>query len=177
VQAAAPILALAALAVFLAAPLGASAGQPVKLTLWSGYPEMKPYFEAAARFYNELRPNVTIEVSTFPLRDIERKYAVSLPTNSGPDIAESHIYIAQMHIENGSLVPNPAEVTKFLKSGVFHPLFVSDSTGKTRCTAYRSCLAWTACSTTPRCSRKPVSRPRPQELGRDDQHGQETDEV
>ena len=123
-----PILTLAVLAVFLAAPLVASAGQPIKLTLWSGYPEMRPYFDAAAKFYNELHPNVTIEVSTFPLRDIERKYAVSLPTNSGPDIAESHIYIAQMHIENGSLAPNPPEVTKFLKSGVFHPLFVSDST-------------------------------------------------
>ena len=81
------------------APLAATAGQPVKLTLWSGYPEMKPYFDAAAKFYNELHPNVTIEVSTFPLRDIERKYAVSLPTNSGPDIAETHIYIAQMHID------------------------------------------------------------------------------
>jgi multiple sugar transport system substrate-binding protein len=118
----------AALLACLVAPLAATAGQPVKLTLWSGYPEMKPYFDAAAKFYNELHPNVTIEVSTFPLRDIERKYAVSLPTNSGPDIAETHIYIAQMHIENGSLVPNPSEVTKFLKSGVFHPLFVSDST-------------------------------------------------
>jgi multiple sugar transport system substrate-binding protein len=117
----------AALLACLVAPLAATAGQPVKLTLWSGYPEMKPYFDAAAKFYNELHPNVTIEVSTFPLRDIERKYAVSLPTNSGPDIAETHIYIAQMHIENGSLVPNPPEVTKFLKSGVFHPLFVSDS--------------------------------------------------
>jgi multiple sugar transport system substrate-binding protein len=123
-----PIMALAAVAVLLFAPLAAAAGQPVKLTLWSGYPEMKPYFDAAAKFYNELHPNVTIEVSTFPLRDIERKYAVSLPTNSGPDIAESHIYIAQMHIENGGLMPNPPEVTKFLKSGVFHPLFVSDST-------------------------------------------------
>ena len=123
-----PLMALAAVAVLLVAPLAASAGQPVKLTLWSGYPEMKPYFDAAAKFYNELHPNVTIEVSTFPLRDIERKYAVSLPTNSGPDIAESHIYIAQMHIENGSMLPNPSEVTKFLKSGVFHPLFVSDST-------------------------------------------------
>ena len=122
-----PMTALTALAVLLVVPLAASAGQSVKLTLWSGYPEMKPYFDAAAKFYNELHPNVTIEVSTFPLRDIERKYAVSLPTNSGPDIAESHIYIAQMHIENGSLMPNPPEVTKFLKSGVFHPLFVSDS--------------------------------------------------
>ena len=123
-----PMMALTAVAVLSFAPLAASAGQPVKLTLWSGYPEMKPYFDAAAKFYNELHPNVTIEVSTFPLRDIERKYAVSLPTNSGPDIAESHIYIAQMHIENGSLMPNSPEVTKFLKSGVFHPLFVSDST-------------------------------------------------
>jgi ABC-type glycerol-3-phosphate transport system substrate-binding protein len=82
----------AALLACLVAPLAATAGQPVKLTLWSGYPEMKPYFDAAAKFYNELHPNVTIEVSTFPLRDIERKYAVSLPTNSGPDkIGRAHV--------------------------------------------------------------------------------------
>jgi multiple sugar transport system substrate-binding protein len=123
-----PLLALVVIGGILAAPVAGAAGQAVKLTLWSGYPEMKPYFDAAAKFYNELHPNVTIEVSTFPLRDIERKYAVSLPTNSGPDIAESHIYIAQLHIENGSLMPNPPEVNKFLKSGVFHPLFVADST-------------------------------------------------
>lgn len=86
------VLVVAAIAVLLVAPaVAGAAAQPIKLNLWSGYPEMKPYFEAAAKFYNELNPNVTVEVSTFPLRDIERKYAVSLPTNSGPDIAESHI--------------------------------------------------------------------------------------
>jgi multiple sugar transport system substrate-binding protein len=119
-----------ALAALIAGPAIATAAQPIKLTLWSGYPEMKPYFEAAAKFYTELHPNVTIETSTFPLRDAERKYAVSLPTDSGPDIVEALSYIAQIHIENGSLVPNPVNVTAFLNSGVFYPLFVSDSTWK-----------------------------------------------
>jgi multiple sugar transport system substrate-binding protein len=112
----------------LLATLRPAPAQSVKLTLWSGYPEMKPYFEAAAKYFSESRPGVTVEVSTFPLREVERKYAVSLPTKSGPDIAETHLYIAQMQIENGSLLANPAEVNTFLRSGVYHPLFISDST-------------------------------------------------
>src|SRR5271157_668933 len=99
------------LSMIFLAPVADVSAQPIKLTMWSGYPEMKPYFEAAAKYYNELHPNITIEVSTFPLREVERKYAVSLPTKSGPDIAEAHLYIAQMHIENGSILPDPAEVT------------------------------------------------------------------
>jgi multiple sugar transport system substrate-binding protein len=112
----------------LLATLRPAPAQSVKLTLWSGYPEMRPYFEAAAKYFSESRPGVTVEVSTFPLREVERKYAVSLPTKSGPDIAETHLYIAQMQIENGSLLANPAEVNTFLRSGVYHPLFISDST-------------------------------------------------
>jgi multiple sugar transport system substrate-binding protein len=122
------ILGVALLTSLLAIPATCLAGQPIKLTLWSGYPEMKPYFEAAAKYYNELHPNISIEVSTFPLRDVEQKYAVSLPTKSGPDIGEMQSYIAQIHIENGGLLPDPPEVNTFLKSGVFHPLFLSDST-------------------------------------------------
>ena len=34
------MMTLTAVTVLLVAPLAVSAGQPVKLTLWSGYPEM-----------------------------------------------------------------------------------------------------------------------------------------
>ena len=85
----ATVLGIAIFTAIIAAPITHVAGQPIKMTLWSGYPEMKPYFEAATKYYNELHPNVTIEISTFPLREVERKYAVSLPTKSGPDIVES----------------------------------------------------------------------------------------
>ena len=106
---------------------------PKKLVLWTGYPEMQPYFETAARMYNELHPDVIIEVAAFPLREVERKYAVSLPTGTGPDICETHLYIAQMHVENGSLLPNTPELDAHLKSGVYNPLMIEESTwqGKT----------------------------------------------
>lgn len=125
-------VALAVVIFVLAAPPQSGLAQPIKLTLWSGYPEMKPYFEAAAKYYTEAHPNITVEVSTFPLREVERKYAVSLPTKSGPDIAETHVYIAQIQIENGSLVANPPEVNAFLKSGAYHPLFISDSSWQSK---------------------------------------------
>ena len=115
------------------APTAQPLAAPIKLTIWSGWPEMQPVYEAAAKWYKELHPNVTIEFSGFPIREVERKYAVSLPTKTGPDIVDITGYTAQPQIENGSLLPNPPEVDAFFKSGVYHPLYVSDSTyqGKT----------------------------------------------
>jgi len=111
----------------------ATASQPIKLTIWSGWPEMKPVYEAAAKYYKELHPHISVEFSGFPIREVERKYAISLPTKTGPDIVDITGYTAQPQVENGSLLPNPPEVEAVLKSGVYHPLYVSDSTwqGKT----------------------------------------------
>jgi multiple sugar transport system substrate-binding protein len=112
----------------------AVAGAATKeLTLWTGYPEMQPFFETAAKWYNELHPDIVIQVASFPLREVERKYAVSFPTGTGPDIVEAHLYIAQMPIENGWLIPNTPELDQHLKSGVYHQLMVDESSweGKT----------------------------------------------
>ncbi|HHV61395.1 MAG TPA: extracellular solute-binding protein [Firmicutes bacterium] len=128
-----PVITVAACIIMLILSSLVCAAPSKKLTLWTGYPEMEPFFKAAAKWYNELHPDVTIEVASFPLREVERKYAVSLPTRTGPDIAECHLYIAQMHIENGSIPPNDKKLDSFLKSGVYNPLMVSESTwrGKT----------------------------------------------
>ncbi|NLZ53323.1 MAG: extracellular solute-binding protein [Thermoanaerobacteraceae bacterium] len=117
-----------AVMVFVIMSLCPIGGASKELTLWTGYPEMEPFFKAAAQWYQELHPDVVINVASFPLREVERKYAVSLPTGTGPDIAEAHLYIAQMHIENGSILPNDEEIDSYLKSGVYNPLMVSEST-------------------------------------------------
>ena len=62
------------------------AARQVNLSFWSGYPEMEPVFNKIAEDYQKLHPNVNIEVSTYKLRDVERKLAVSVPTGTGPDI-------------------------------------------------------------------------------------------
>ena len=52
------------------APTAQPLAAPIKLTIWSGWPEMQPVYEAAANWYKELHPNVTIEFSGFPIREV-----------------------------------------------------------------------------------------------------------
>ena len=74
-----------------------------------------------------MHPDVVINVASFPLRGRE-EICCQLTDRYWPDIAETHLYIAQMHIENGSILPNDEEIDSYLKSGVYNPLMVSEST-------------------------------------------------
>ncbi len=91
----------------------------IKLNLWIGYPEFDEWLAQMAKAYNEKHPNVTIECTSYNLRDVETKLSTALPANSGPDIVSIDPTFFLRFVEAGYAQPAPANVVEFINSGVF----------------------------------------------------------
>ncbi|WP_052487166.1 ABC transporter substrate-binding protein [Gordoniibacillus kamchatkensis] len=112
---------------------GQAADKPVSLTIWTGWPELDPYFKKMAEDFKKTKPNVSIEVSSFPLRDYEKKVAAALPSKSGADILPLNPSLAIRYIEGNMLAQAPDDLAKQNNSGI-HQKIIVDSTvvgGKT----------------------------------------------
>ena len=70
------------------APAAAPAAAPAKITLWSGYPELQGFYEQVAKDFTAKNPNITVEVQTFALNDLNNKLGVAVPSNTAADILE-----------------------------------------------------------------------------------------
>jgi len=96
----------------------------INLSFWSGYPEMEPVFDKIVKDYEQLHPNVNIDVSTYKLREVERKLSVSIPTGTGPDIFQRMPYIGQRFVEGGYIRPLPPDLDALLRSKAYTPYHV-----------------------------------------------------
>lgn len=100
----------------LFATVGVSqAAKEVKLLVWTGFPELNPYYEIAAEDFEKEHPNVKIDVAAFPLRDFERKIAMSLVAGTGADLFLLGRLFFPRYLESGYLLENPSKVDDFLK--------------------------------------------------------------
>lgn len=82
------ILFLALVASVAAFALGATDAKPIKLTLWSGYPELQGFYESVAKEFTAKNPGITIEVQTFALTDLDKKLGMAVPSQTAADILE-----------------------------------------------------------------------------------------
>src|SRR4051794_26015220 len=73
---------------------GSDSSKPVEITLWGGYPELDPWYQKMANEYKTAHPNVTVTISSFPLRDYEKKVSAALPSNSAANIVSLDPYMA-----------------------------------------------------------------------------------
>lgn len=109
------LLIMICLSIIMVLALSASfAVETVTITFWTGYSERVPVYRAAATDYMKENPNVNIEVTPFELRQAEQKFAIALPSGTGPDLFVTSYFIANLHIKNGMLDPAPAEVNDWL---------------------------------------------------------------
>ncbi len=84
-----------------------------KISVWIGWSQLLPvYQEAAADF--EAKTGKKVEVLAFPLREFERKLAVSVPAGNAPDIFVTSEYIIPQYIEGGYISLPPRNVSKFI---------------------------------------------------------------
>lgn len=100
------------------------ADQAVSLSIWTGWPELDPYFKKMAEEYKKTKPNVSIEVSSFPLRDYEKKVAAALPSKSAADILPLNPNLALRYIEGGLIQTTPDDLVKYVSSGIHQKLIV-----------------------------------------------------
>ena len=113
---------LAAAGGLAAAPLTARAQAPTTLSLWTGYPELTPYYEAVAEAYKAAHPGVSVTVFSTSLREAEQKLSAAVPTGTGPDIFDIGTNITVNFIEAGLVEPNDPAIDQYLRSKAWSPL-------------------------------------------------------
>lgn len=109
--------------VFLALIIGlifssSSALAKKTITFWSGYPELKPVYETAKADFEKANPGIEVKLEFFPLRGFVEKINLTLPTRTGPDVAEINGHIAGKFIDGGLLDETPKEIVNHIKQNV-----------------------------------------------------------
>lgn len=99
--------------------------KPIELTIWGGYPELDPWYKKMADDYKKEHPNVTINISSFPLRDFEKKIAAALPSNSAADILSVNPNIALRYVQGNMMKKAPDDLAKLVNSGVYPELIAN----------------------------------------------------
>lgn len=105
--------------------LAAPPAQETTLTIWTGLPELEPFYELCAERYAEEHPGFEVEILSTTLREFEQKLATAIPTGTGPDIFDVGRYIAVKYITSGHLPENPPDVDEYLKSGAWDEFVVN----------------------------------------------------
>jgi multiple sugar transport system substrate-binding protein len=103
------------------------------LSIWTGFPELQPFYQAVADAYAKLHPEVRFTIFATSLRECEQKLSAAVPTGSGPDVFDIGTNISVNFIDGGLLDPNPSDVDQYLKSGGWNRQVVDFATidGKT----------------------------------------------
>ncbi len=108
---------------------GESGDKPVKLTVWSGYPETEVLYKKVAEDFKVKHPNVEVEVVTYSLREFEQKLNAAIPAHACADVFDMSFAIMANFIDAGLISPNPANIDEFVKaSGRYGNLAVKSVT-------------------------------------------------
>jgi multiple sugar transport system substrate-binding protein len=96
--------------------------QPTTLSLWTGYPERLPVYNAAVAAYTKEHPNIKVEISSFSLRESEQKLQVSMAAGSAPDISGLSSTQTQRSAAQDYLDPVPAANVSQVKAA-YEPVY------------------------------------------------------
>ncbi len=118
------------------------------LAIWTGFPELQPWYQAVAADYAKTHPGVSFEFFSTSLREAEQKLTAAVPTGTGPDVYDIGTNISVNFIDNGLIDPNPPDIDAYLKGGGWNRFLVDFFTidGKTyglpMMEGSRACLYW-----------------------------------
>ncbi|MEO1103577.1 MAG: extracellular solute-binding protein [Pseudomonadota bacterium] len=97
------------------------------ITIWSGFPEMVPFYERVAASLQEEMPDLEVNVEAIALREHEKRIALALTSGAGgPKVIELAGSTAQRYIENDLLPPLPDELATFVSEN-FGPFFIQSA--------------------------------------------------
>lgn len=95
-----------------------AAAADVTLSIWTGYPELVPWYQAIGEAYTKGK-GTKITVFSTTLREHEQKLAAAVPTGTGPDVFDVGQILGITFIEAGLIKANPAPVDALLKSAAY----------------------------------------------------------
>jgi len=107
--------------------LAATATIAQEITVWSGYPELAPFYEHVAQGMKQKHPNLTVKVQAIPLREHEKRIALSLPAGSAAEVLEMAGSTAQRYLEANLLKAAPADVTEAVKNDAMFETYAEES--------------------------------------------------
>jgi multiple sugar transport system substrate-binding protein len=107
---------------FSAVPARAAA--ETTLAIWTGFPELVPFYQAVADGYGKMHPEVGFTFFSTSLREAEQKLSAAVPTGTGPDIFDIGTNISVNFIAAGLIQPNEAGIDQYLKSGGWNDFVV-----------------------------------------------------
>ncbi len=89
------------------------------LSIWTGFPELQPYYQAVADAYMKQNPGLKVTIFATSLRECEQKLSTAVPTGTGPDIFDIGTNISVNFADAGLIDPNPADIDAYLRSGAW----------------------------------------------------------
>jgi multiple sugar transport system substrate-binding protein len=123
---AAPGFFLAALLIALLA--GITGAEAQKLTVWSGYPELEPFYRHVADGMKAKFPNLEVSVEAIPLREHEKRVALALASGGNSALVlELSTADATRYLNNDLLPKAPADVAAFVSAPANFSGFFRDS--------------------------------------------------
>lgn len=107
-------------AALLASALGAGlfaamAANAQEIRVWSGYPELAPFYEHVAAGMKAEFPDLNVTVEAIALREHEKRVALGVTSGEAAQVIELTNSIAARYLEGGLLNTPPAEVQDFVK--------------------------------------------------------------
>ena len=105
---------LAAALTFLA--LSSLPARAETLVVWSGFPEMVPFYERVAASLKKSRPDLTINIEAIALREHEKRVALALSRSADEvKVIELAGSTATRYIENDLLPQAPSAIASFVR--------------------------------------------------------------
>lgn len=109
--------------------LAAAPANAETLTIWSGFPEMVPFYERVAESLKEDYPDLEVSVEAIALREHEKRIALGLTSGAGgAKVIELAGSTATRYIENDLLPPVPDDLAAFVTDPEnFGPFFIESA--------------------------------------------------
>lgn len=111
---------LASVLLMVLSVVGGQAAPTVRMSLWTGEPEVLPVFKHAAEVYQRAHPNVEVTVLATEPRDHEAKLAATMPSDTAGDIVTTHDTVMNRYIVAGLIPKVPPDIAQFVRSRSFH---------------------------------------------------------
>lgn len=86
-----------------------------KLTIWGGWPDLAPFYKRVGDQLKAKYPDLEVSVELVPLREHEKRLALSLPSGAAGDVIEMEVEAAR-YLEAGLIPEPPAKIVDFVKA-------------------------------------------------------------
>lgn len=103
------------LALAVATPVFVSPAAAEKLTVWSGWPDLAPFYKRVGDQLKSKYPDLEVSVEAIALREHEKRLALSIPSGAAGDVIEMEVEAAR-YLEAGLIPAPPASITDFVKA-------------------------------------------------------------